>query len=204
MTINNLKTTYLKLTPQVLKVRAAFLSRHLFFLRDGSSIQVAAAAPPTPPTRPCHHHKRKPPPLWGTAPLTDFSQSDAPTGLSRHGRQPRAPGLPEPGLQCPQPSHCAGPHPDWLQGQVEQEDGFSLVCHWLCSWPGKCLEVSVHMLSEWWRWVCWRRMLWRVRGCATWSSVCGTTGQKWLNILSNLNYAENGQKTRNYPWCWNA
>lgn len=90
----------------------------------------------------------KHPPLRRAAPLTDFSQSDAPTGLSSHGRQSDPPRLPEPRLQLQQRGPGAGHHSDGLQGQVEQKDGFSPVRHWLCGGPGQRLEVSVHMLSK--------------------------------------------------------
>lgn len=58
--------------------------------------QVSTAAPPTPPTRPCHHQWRN---SLLSGPWTDFSQSDAPTGLSSHGQQSDPPRLPEPRLQ---------------------------------------------------------------------------------------------------------
>ncbi len=108
---------------------------------------MSTAAPPTPPTRSCHHYRRR---SILSAPLTDFSQSGAPTGLSSHGRQSDPPRLPEPRIQRQQ-RPGAGNHADGLQGQVEQKDGFSLVCHWLCGGPGKCLEISVYMLPKRWR-----------------------------------------------------
>lgn len=93
----------------------------------------------------------KQPPLCGAGRLTDFSQSDAPTALNGHGRQSDPPRLPQPRLHLQQRCPGAGHHTDGLQGQMEQKDGFSLVCHWVCGGFGKCLEVSVHMLPKrWW------------------------------------------------------
>lgn len=92
--------------------------------------------------------EKHPPLLCGAGPLTDFSQSDAPTGLSGHGRQSDPPRLPEPRLQLQQRCRGAGHYTDGLQGQMEQKDGFSLVCHWFCGGFGKCLEISVRMLSK--------------------------------------------------------
>lgn len=103
------------------------------------------AAPAAPPTRPCHRSRRN---ILLSAPLADFSQSDAPTGLSSHGRQSDPPRLPEPRLQPQQRGPGAGHHADGLQGQMEQKDGFPPLCRRLCGGPGKCLEVSLHMLPE--------------------------------------------------------
>lgn len=110
--------------------------------------QVPTAAPPTPPTRPCHHYRRN---NLLSGPRTDFSQSDAPTGLDSHVQQSDPPRLPEPRLHHQQRGPGAGHHADGLQGQMEQKDGFSLVCYWLRGGSGKCLEISVHMLSKRWR-----------------------------------------------------
>lgn len=110
-------------------------------------------SPPTPPTRPCHHSSSIHLSillllLFLSAPHTDFSQSDGPTGLSSHGQQSDPPRLPEPRLQPQQRCPGAGHHADRLPGQMEQEDGFSLVCHRICGGLGKCLEVSVHLLPK--------------------------------------------------------
>lgn len=132
-------------------LKAAVSNKQTTFLFSASTNrypQVSTAAPPTPPTRPCHHHRRN---SLLSGPRTDFSlrfQSDAPTGLSSHGQQSDPPRLPEPRLQLQQRSPGAGHHADGLQGQMEQKDGFSLVCHRLCGGPGQCLEISVHMLSK--------------------------------------------------------
>lgn len=77
-----------------------------------------------------------------------FSQSAAPTGLRSHGQRSDPPRLPERRLQLQQRGAGAGHYADGLQGQMEQKDGFSLVCHRFCGGPGKRLEVSVHMLSK--------------------------------------------------------
>lgn len=78
----------------------------------------------------------------------DFSQSDGPPGQRSHGQQFDSPRLPEPGIQPQQRRPCAGHHADGLTGQMEQEDGFSPVSHWIRGGLGQRLEVPVHLLSE--------------------------------------------------------
>lgn len=60
-----------------------------------------------------------------------FPQSDGPPGQRSHGQQFDSPRLPEPGIQPQQRCPGAGHHADGLPGQMEQEDGFSPVSHWI-------------------------------------------------------------------------
>lgn len=111
--------------------------------------QVLPAAPSTPPSSPvvvAHGDRHRA--LHAAAPLADFSQSDGPTELSSHGRQSDPPRLPQSRLQRQQRGPGAGGHANGVQGQMEQKNGFSLVCYRFRSGPGKCLEISLRVLSK--------------------------------------------------------
>lgn len=72
--------------------------------------------------------------------------NDAPPRTSARAREPLRPGSSQQLRVQHQPG--TGDHSDGIAGQMDQKNGFSVIGHWVCGGPWKCLEISIYLLSK--------------------------------------------------------